>query len=489
MNWFPWFSRSRPPARPADELDAVVFERPGATWRARDLVQGVFITGATGSGKTSGPLRALLEVALVRGYGAMVFSAKPGEADEHVRLARACGRGADVVLVDRGARHRVNLCAALDNPRADVSTRAALIAGGIGTLMEVAGRGGARAGAEGDKFWKQSADRALQNIVLILLIAGLPVTPAAVMQILQSLPTSPRALTSAWFKAGACYQALQAAHANRAHHEPEYRAAKDWALLEMATLSPKTKSVVVATLTGTLDAASRGVVAQIIATDTTLDLGAALRANRVVLCDFSYPEWMDTARFLYAALKHLVQLEALRRPVTPSTKPFLIVSDEYQNICSEHDFLYASMSRSCRCPLVVCTQGHESLHAVFPGDNGRSKVQTLIGNLVSKFYCLPTPTTASELCEALGRRRVFLSNASTQAGGYESPFDLLVPGPSRASGGVSETFESVLHPADLARMRTGGPGHDFTVDALLVQSGRVFGTGFCFTPWSFSQRS
>ena len=489
MNWPKWLRRPRIPDRRADALDAVVLAAPNVAWRARDLVQGVFVSGATGSGKTTGPLAAILESALRLGCGGMIFSAKRGEAAGHVTLAEACGRGGDVLLLDYRARWRVNLCDAVDNPRADPSTRAALIAAGIGTLMEVAARGGAKAGGENDRFWKQSADRFLQNIVLILLLAGARVTPTAVMQVLQTLPTSPRALATDRFRAGACFRMLNAAYTRRAGREAEYQAVKDWALVEVSALAAKTRSVVVATLTGALDAASRGVVQKLIATDTTLDLAAALRDDRVIVCDFSYAEWMDTARFVYAALKHLVQLEALRRAVTPATRPFLLVADEYQNVVSEFDFLYASMSRSSRCPLVVCTQGHESLHAVFPGDNGKAKVNTLLGNLVSKFYCLPTPTTAQELCEALGRRKRLLTNASTQAGGYESPLDFLLPGPSRTTGGAAETYESVLFPAELARMRTGGPGNRNVVDALLVQSGRVFDTGYCFTPLAFPQRS
>ena len=65
----------------------------------------------------------------------------------------------------------------------------------------------------------------------------------------------------------------------------------------------------------------------------------------------------------------------------------------------------------------------------------------------------------------------------------------MIPGRSRASGGVSEAYESVLQPAELARMRTGGPAHGGVVDALLVQSGRVFDTGFCFAPVAFAQWS
>ena len=324
--------------------------------------------------------------------------------------------------------------------------------------------------------------------MFVLLLAKIPVTPAAIVAFLQNLPASPEALESDFFKTGFCFQALKRAFANKKDYPEEYQAASAWALTEMATLSQKTKSVIVATLTGTLDAASRGVVRKIIATDSNFSLAEAIRNDWIILVDFDYATWMDTARFLYSAIKHMAQLECLRREVTPPSKPWPLVIDEYPQVVCQHDFTYASLSRSSRCPMIVCAQGTESLHAVFPGDNGRSKVHTLIGNLVSKFFCLPTPQTAEELCQSMGRRKRYMTNASTQAGGYESVLDVYLPRASRASGGVSETYEAVLFPSELARMRTGGKSNNYVVDALLVQSGRIFDTGYSYVPVAFTQR-
>ncbi len=260
------------------------------------------------------------------------------------------------------------------------------------------------------------------------------------------------------------------------------------ALVECAALSEKTRSIIVATLTGMLDTVSRGVAQKLLATDTTLSLPDVFREGKIVLVDLEYSTWGTTGKFVYSALKHLVCIEALRRDITPQSKLVWICADEAQNIVVDQDSLYASVSRSARAPLLYCTQGFESFFGTMAGENNKAKAQTLIGNLVLKLFCCPTPDTAELLCQGLGRKRIFLSNASTQ-GSYETPMDLWGNGPSRASAGVSESFESMIHPHELARMRTGSAINAFMVDCLVVQSGRTFDNGFSFTPTAFRQRS
>src|ERR1700722_7465108 len=61
----------------------------------RAAFQGITILGGTGSGKTSGPFRALAEAALRHGFGILALAAKPDDREFWQKLCRDTGREDD----------------------------------------------------------------------------------------------------------------------------------------------------------------------------------------------------------------------------------------------------------------------------------------------------------------------------------------------------------------------------------------------------------
>jgi len=78
-------------------------------WRIRDASEGVLIFGAVGSGKTSGSGSAVATAFLQAGYGGLILTAKPDEADRWLRLCERTGRAADCVHVTPGSGHCLNV--------------------------------------------------------------------------------------------------------------------------------------------------------------------------------------------------------------------------------------------------------------------------------------------------------------------------------------------------------------------------------------------
>ena len=60
-------------------LDQEILNLAGNVWSVRDACTGVICFGATGSGKSSGPLRSIALRYLQLGFGGIVFCAKPDE--------------------------------------------------------------------------------------------------------------------------------------------------------------------------------------------------------------------------------------------------------------------------------------------------------------------------------------------------------------------------------------------------------------------------
>jgi hypothetical protein len=66
---------------------------------------------------------------------------------------------------------------------------------------------------------------------------------------------------------------------------------------------------------------------------------------------------------------------------------------------------------------------------------------------------------------------------------------LMGGGSSSGSSGFSEAFEFEIQPAEFTRLRTGGPGNDWLVDAVIVQANSVFKqTGKIWLPVVMQQR-
>jgi len=69
----------------------------------RDAVNGIFVTGISGGGKSSGPLKTIARAQLAAGFGGIFHSVKISDADTALEWCRKTGRLGDVVMF--GPKH------------------------------------------------------------------------------------------------------------------------------------------------------------------------------------------------------------------------------------------------------------------------------------------------------------------------------------------------------------------------------------------------
>jgi hypothetical protein len=57
------------------------------------------------------------------------------------------------------------------------------------------------------------------------------------------------------------------------------------------------------------------------------------------------------------------------------------------------------------------------------------------------------------------------------------------------NAGFSESYDFEVQPSEFTRLRTGGPSNDWSVDGILLQSGRMFrSSGKTWMPVTFKQK-
>src|SRR5580704_17622057 len=91
-----------------DELDQPLLFFGDEALTVRSCCEGIFITGSTGSGKTSGSGSAIAKSYLENGFGGIVTSCKPDDPEVWRRYARQTGRERDLIFFGPRHPHRFN---------------------------------------------------------------------------------------------------------------------------------------------------------------------------------------------------------------------------------------------------------------------------------------------------------------------------------------------------------------------------------------------
>lgn len=69
-------------------------------WTIGNALDGTLVTGGTGSGKSSITIRQVTLAMLRAGFGGICLTVKVDDGPQFVKLARAAGRAADVLVVN-----------------------------------------------------------------------------------------------------------------------------------------------------------------------------------------------------------------------------------------------------------------------------------------------------------------------------------------------------------------------------------------------------
>lgn len=433
----------------------------------RDLCDGVLILGGNGSGKSSTSGRLLFESMLSRGAGAVFLTVKDSDPADYIRYAESVGRGSDVVRFAPGGSHRINL---IETAAAQGGTEAVVKMLSVAMRIVESGRAEAHGG---DPIWDRARDVLTRNLCDLVHAAGEPLSLEVMANVLDSAPTDLAAAAAVLELAERrepcldgtkklsdferCY--IKASAQSRAGNSPVdvYTAkatARYWTG-EYPTVPDRTRGSVRFGFDAMLGALTRGQIAHLCTTETTLPL-SVLREGKIVILDLPVRRYGESARIVQAIFKHLVQNELEREAIDADSevRPVLIGLDEAQEFLSDTDVAFQATARSARACTVMISQSVAGMRRAL----GRDGTEKLLGVLGTKIVHACDGETASWMADLIGQDWRFSPTIG-----------------DRGSVSLSRAKRHLIEPIAFSHLARGGPEFNYCSEAYVFKSGARWG--------------
>ncbi|MEZ4677277.1 MAG: TraM recognition domain-containing protein [Caldilineaceae bacterium] len=441
----------------------------------RDVLSGgIHAWASTGGGKTSGPMATILRALLAQLWGLLILCAKD-EADSYVKLAREMGRERHVVRVTPSGPWRLNLLD-YELKRPGGGGQIENIVNFLTTTLTeiVEGRSVA---STADPFWGQNAKVWIRNSVPLLLTARNTINLDDLSRFLRSVPESREQVGSnEWQQQSFCAQVIAEANRNATEamkHEVERGTA--YILSELASMSDRTRSSVMATLSASIDALQHGVLYQLFSTDTTF-VPEILNDAAIIIVDIPQVQYGEVSRIASTLIKLVTQRALLRRNIVQHPRPVAIVCDESQNFVHQLDWEFLSMSRSVRAASIYATQGLQNYYARL-GAGAEASVKALLGQFTTQIFGKNSDILTNQYAADLISRRWSTRTGSTSQNSLTG---------HTHSASASQTLEYPVQPYEFLTLRSGGAANDFCVDTYMV--GKVWSHGEVYLRTTWKQQ-
>ncbi|MDP1799352.1 MAG: TraM recognition domain-containing protein [Planctomycetaceae bacterium] len=442
-----------------------------------ELMQGTLIVGATGCGKSTGSLRNLALSFLAAGFGGLVLCVKKDEADTWRRYARVTGRDNQLLVVTPEGRWKCNLLKyECERPGAGAGQTENLNRL-LCSLSELGERG--HGGSQNEGFWENAKQQLLRNSLDVCKAARGTVSISDLHEVIRSAPQSPADLDSEAFRERSfCFQSILAAEQQSlpASQRKDFEHAASYFLGELPFLADRTRSSIVASVTGVTDVFQRGVLRELFATETTFLPEMCLQGGIIVL-DLSVKEHGTVGRLGQCLVKLIWQRAMERRDVAENPRPVFLIADEFQEFCVSEDRVFQSTARSSRVCTVYATQNLPSLYAAMGGGEvGKQQADALLGNLQTKILHANGDTLTNDwAANLIGKSWQYRTSIGSGSPAAADARTLFHPLQSRSvNASVNEQFDFDVPPQQWTTLKMGGPP-EFVSEAIAFQAGRRWG--------------
>lgn len=467
-------------------------DHPADVWRLSDAVRGTQIFGSIGSGKTSGSGKTIAKAYLENGYGGLVLCAKNDEAKDWQKLAQKCGRGADLILFGEGSQWQFN-------PLQYETTRGGRGAGLTFNLtelfMSVFKMGQRLSGGtseEKERFWDNSLKRCINRIIDLLKLAEVELSIANMVEVLSLAPQGNETLLRIqemedpddflkWAEKDFFIHCLCAASGN-AESEQQKRdleLVKNYFLRDFANLDDRVRSTISEMFLGFCEPFLGGILRQHFAEGTNL-LPEMTFEGKIIVLDFSVKDYLVSGVYAQCIFKLLWQQAVERRRVDDHTVPVFSWLDESQYFINEYDTIFQTTSRSSRALTVLLTQSISNYYSYMGGNESKSKVDSLLGNLGMKvFHANVDSETNDWASKLIGNDLIAIEGGSVQ----NSAFSFNV---TRGESYSTQLLPQVL-PLEFTTLKSGGEESNFEVQGIITLSGRQWSNGKNYRKVTFKQ--
>lgn len=460
-------------------------------FRLSDAVQGILVLGSTGSGKSSGAAKCLIQWLLAAGCGGIALCVKTSDRIDMERYAKECGREDDLVIFGPDSPHQFNLLnfelshgGKLDASRLENVVQLFAI------ILEIAEKDRQAGGSSGEnKYFERAATQLLRASLLPLYLAGETISLDNIRRFIMDAPRSlEEAADETWRQHSYCYQVLC-----RADDQPmspslvkDFELSLLYIMKEFPSMDAKPRSSIVSTYSTMADLFQRGAIRDTFFSDTTITPDAC-REGKIFILDFPVLKYNDIGRIIQAAFKYVWQRAMERHDVAVTPRPVFLLSDEAQTFLTSFDTIFQATARGSRVATIYLTQNLPGMMEAVGGESGRHAIDALIGNLRLKiFHAQDDPVTCEWQSQLIGQTRRCTFNSNVQSNPQKG-FDFF--GDQNRSAGFSESMEYEIQPWEWSRdLRNGGKQNHYLVDAVAYQGGRLWqSNGKNFLPVTFQQ--
>jgi hypothetical protein len=451
----------RSPDEWSPDENLIRWSRVGPNWTIKDSFEGTFVCGASGSGKTTGPVQLITHAMLRAGYGLFFSCVKgtaPSDADMIRQWVRTTGRENSLVIVGPGCGLGFNLLRSEMAASLDGTDMAANVAAFFLVAAELTG---AQNKTGEDSIWLQAVGSLVRHAVVVVYAATGDLNLDDIAAVVTTAPRSVAQVDDPTFRrTSVCFDYLDRA-IKRFPGNRNVGLAQTYFCTEFPGWAPETRqSVLFSFGAGCMDLFQRDPLYSMFFSKTNYTADIVLDGAVLVL-DFPILENGVVGRIAASLLRLSIQKALERRGRRPSQRPVAIVWDEAQKTILNGDVGFQETARSARCATIVATQNLPA----FTQAIGRERAESFIGNLRTKIFAQNhDPATTEYMQRLCGRDDVLRATVSRDHAG-------------RTSISRTATPEEALPTNVTHNLPTGGKTHRGIVGAVLVFGSRRMRSG------------
>lgn len=454
-------------------LDRVLFPwTPRNLFTIRDLLEGVFVTGSIGSGKTSGSGAFLAEALLKQGFGGLVLVAKPSETDLWRKYARAYGREDDLIIFSQNSGYGFNFLDYESNIRNDKGSG---IVHNIADVLKTVIKTSDIEGSESDKaFWDGTLKQLLVNAIELVQLVNKQIKMSELYLVVQSAPRTKAQLQNAqWREKSACFRLIhRAASAISDAPESDYKNQcarkikniENYFFGNWLNLSEKTRSIVEQMFFSFTDHFIREPLFDLFCKETNITPEDTIK-GKIIVVDLPVLTYENTGRNAQILWKYIWQRAMQRRQISEKSRVTFLWADEAQYFLHPNDVKFQSTIREYRAATIYITQNLPNFYLNAGGVTlGKTRFQALAGNLSTKIFHANSDVETNQYASELIGKYWRWSRNSGYTQGEKASF----------SQGESESLSYKVEPDEFTRLPTGGPKNGFFTGVYVHKTGEPF---------------
>lgn len=438
-------------------------------WTLGDAMEGLFIIGATGSGKSSTSGKTVAKTFLQEGMGGLVLTAKSSDVAFWEKLAAATGRADDLIIFSPDSGHYFDPIAYEWQAARNIES----IVEVFDTLLSLEQK---KEGSAESRFWTNATHELVRICTRMLDIANEPLSIANFYKLITSFPTFPKENETAEWQ--------DTSHAagviNLIRERQDELGIDEWEDLDIATryalekwpaMSDRTRPDILATFSGLASKMLFNPMARIFNSGKCTITPEMTREGKIIVVDWPILRWNETGRLVNCLLKLIFQRAWLREPGPPC----YLYADECQLFIlpKGRDNAFQQVCRSFNVATVYLTQNIAQIAEAMGEDQIGPKTKGWLANLVTKIChaqsCFDTNTY---MANCIGREYRYLNSVNVAQG--------------QSSLGRNEHLAYKLEPAfftTLAKPDTRNP----IAEAVVYQGGKILDQDRCFALVRFSR--